>query len=493
MFSVNKLLLNKLNTFSLIFTAKRFKYKKKWASNRVAKPSTELALNHYDFHIGKKLADRWPSIRLALLSQPKYCAVLNNFCEDLDQYLLELAENGGFDFVGRWKYTTSPYNGKFSLSNSQSENNNDGNNVDDMVGEDGNYCDDNDGVKDQIATSASRKSRLVSSKSDLHSFMPAKRILSEREKLHKLEYEQNAMTTNNNEVINNNCYNLAINKHNYFDIIPSSPDATLQHIPKKLKAVIYNRGDVSKFRPAKMDKKSGKLSYYLMDAASILPTLALDLFPNCSVLDLCAAPGGKTYAMLQTMLPDTIMCLDRSYNRMVRLKDTLRLYFPRDYIESEKVKVKVADAMNFGFFHENSFDRVLADVPCLNDRHSVTEDENNWFKSSRQAERLLLQQQQQQLLISAVKACKPGGIIVYSTCTLSPPQNDGTVRAAIESLITDHNIEVSVMDTGPLAAAYREYFNFNENPGFCSLGQLVLPNVTANFGPMYFCKIKRLK
>lgn len=43
--------------------------------------------------------------------------------------------------------------------------------------------------------------------------------------------------------------------------------------------------------------------YYLMDASSVLPVIALDLEPGHKVLDLCAAPGGKSLAMLQTMLP----------------------------------------------------------------------------------------------------------------------------------------------------------------------------------------------
>ena len=50
--------------------------------------------------------------------------------------------------------------------------------------------------------------------------------------------------------------------------------------------------------------------YYLMDAASLLPVLALHLTPDCSVLDLCAAPGGKTLAMLQTLMPGEYIMVD---------------------------------------------------------------------------------------------------------------------------------------------------------------------------------------
>ncbi|KAK2152584.1 hypothetical protein NP493_2441g00000 [Ridgeia piscesae] len=89
---------------------------------------------------------------------------------------------------------------------------------------------------------------------------------------------------------------------------------------------------------------------------------------------------------------------------------------------------------------------------------------------------------------AAAHCCKPGGSIVYSTCTLSPPQNDGVVQAALELLWQQTNIDIVVQDTGHLADTFSNTFNFYK----CRFGQLVLPNLTANFGPMYFCKLKRL-
>lgn len=91
---------------------------------------------------------------------------------------------------------------------------------------------------------------------------------------------------------------------------------------------------------------------------------------------------------------------------------------------------------------------------------------------------------------AGIKACKPGGIIVYSTCTLSLPQNDGAVQAALEKICQETNIEVAIEDTGMIADHFRQTFNFY---GKCRYGQLVVPNLTANFGPTYFCKLHRIK
>ena len=78
---------------------------------------------------------------------------------------------------------------------------------------------------------------------------------------------------------------------------------------------------------------------------------------------------------------------------------------------------------------------------------------------------------------------------MYSTCTLSLPQNDGVVQAALQEIWEKTKIDVVVVDTYHIAEAFRKTFNFFPK---CHLGQLVLPNLTANFGPMYFCKLKRL-
>lgn len=83
-------------------------------------------------------------------------------------------------------------------------------------------------------------------------------------------------------------------------------------------------------------------------------------------------------------------------------------------------------------------------MPCTTDRHSLKENDNNWFKSSRIKERLKLPELQSELLAQALSIVKVGGIVVYSTCTLSPIQNDGVVNMAIKKLWEETKVEVVV-------------------------------------------------
>ena len=90
---------------------------------------------------------------------------------------------------------------------------------------------------------------------------------------------------------------------------------------------------------------------------------------------------------------------------------------------------------------------------------------------------------------AGVRSCKPGGYVVYSTCTLSMPQNDGTVQRTLDKLWSETNIDVAIKDTRMLRDAFSDTFNFHADTRF---GQMVVPNVTANFGPIYFCALQRL-
>lgn len=74
------------------------------------------------------------------------------------------------------------------------------------------------------------------------------------------------------------------------------------------------------------------------------------------------------------------------------------------------------------------------DVPCTTDRHSVYEGDNNIFKADRIKERLKLPEMQSELLENGLKMLNIGGILVYSTCSLSPIQNDGVVHMALKKI-----------------------------------------------------------
>lgn len=89
--------------------------------------------------------------------------------------------------------------------------------------------------------------------------------------------------------------------------------------------------------------------------------------------------------------------------------------------------------------------QILVDVPCTNDRLSLHEDDNNIFKQTRVKERLRIPEVQAGLLSNALHLVKPGGTVVYSTCSLSPVQNDGVVGMALRRLWQERKLEFTVV------------------------------------------------
>ncbi|KAM3866390.1 5-cytosine rRNA methyltransferase NSUN4 [Diretmus argenteus] len=255
-----------------------------------------------------------------------------------------------------------------------------------------------------------------------------------------------------------------------------------------IKCLVFPRGDITRFKPARPDM-SALLSYYLMDAASVLPCLALDVQEGHSVLDLCAAPGGKTLAMLQTQAIRFLCVNDASVSRTSRLKKVLHSYVPKQFLTDERLRITSFDGTKWGEIERNTFDRVLVDVPCTTDRHSVMEEENSIFNKSRTGERRKLPQLQMDLLLAGVEAACPGGEILYSTCSLSQLQNQYVVEQAIHLAREKHGIHLQVVNLRPLTHMFRTTFHFAPD---LHLGEMVLPHLAANFGPIYMCKLRRL-
>ncbi|XP_054689574.1 5-methylcytosine rRNA methyltransferase NSUN4 isoform X1 [Grus americana] len=257
-------------------------------------------------------------------------------------------------------------------------------------------------------------------------------------------------------------------------------------ISPNIKCYTFPRGDITRFRPARPDTL-GLLNYYLMDAASLLPVLALNVQPDEFVLDLCAAPGGKTLALLQTGVCGHLAANDVSISRTKRLYQILHSYVPKEI--RKIVSVTSCDGRDWGQLEGGTFHKVLVDVPCTTDRHSVMEQENNIFHKRRTKERQMLPMLQLQLLMAGILATKPGGEVVYSTCSLSPLQNEYVIERAVEIAETQFNISIHVEDLSHFRTLFQDTFFFFSD---CRLGELVLPHLTANFGPMYFCKLRRM-
>lgn len=260
-------------------------------------------------------------------------------------------------------------------------------------------------------------------------------------------------------------------------------------IPENLEIFSYERGNVSDFRPPR-SCSTGVLSHFLMDGASVLPALALDVQPGDRVLDACASPGGKSLLMLQTLRPGTLVCNDVQESRVNKIKKLMNSYFYNfgEACKKQHCFVTQQDARDIKEYE--MYDRILVDVPCTTDRHSVMENDNNIFKSSRVKERLRLPELQAGILTNCMKLLRPGGTLVYSTCSLSPVQNDGVVHMALSNVFSDTGMTLTVKDLSLVMQPFSDMYKF-AYPNTLKYGQLVLPFLPANFGPMYFCKLVR--
>jgi 16S rRNA C967 or C1407 C5-methylase (RsmB/RsmF family) len=136
------------------------------------------------------------------------------------------------------------------------------------------------------------------------------------------------------------------------------------------------------------------------------------------------------------------------------------------------LKVSSYDAQQWGLHEKNAYDKILLDAPCSSERHVLMDEKElkNW--SIKRPERLAIEQFS--MLCSALEAVKPKGLIVYSTCSLHPLENDGIIKKLYEKR-TD------------LFTLIRKEFPFGEPTEF---GWRVLPD-THEWGPFYLSIIQK--
>ncbi len=164
---------------------------------------------------------------------------------------------------------------------------------------------------------------------------------------------------------------------------------------------------------------------YIQDESSQMVVDALDIRTGQRVLDLCAAPGGKTTLIASRLNEaDVVVATDFHTQRL------------RSVIENAKAQkisniVTVAvDGRSTLPFQEASFARVLVDAPCSGTGTLRRNPEIRWRISAGDIRDLSAQQKQ--LLFNAARAVIPGGRLVYSTCSLEPEENEDVVTAFYE-------------------------------------------------------------
>jgi 16S rRNA (cytosine967-C5)-methyltransferase len=139
-----------------------------------------------------------------------------------------------------------------------------------------------------------------------------------------------------------------------------------------------------------------------------------------TILDACAAPGGKTLILAGRNPEARIVACESNPRRLAELRERLSPY-------ADRINCRLVDATDLD--EESAFDVVLADVPCSGTgtlgRNPEIRHRLRLADLARHAER------QRAILRSALRAVRPGGRVVYSTCSLEPEENEQVVAAVL--------------------------------------------------------------
>ncbi|KAK5107221.1 hypothetical protein LTR62_001629 [Meristemomyces frigidus] len=269
-------------------------------------------------------------------------------------------------------------------------------------------------------------------------------------------------------------------------------------------------------QPTLMASQYGRLqTHWNLDGASALVAHLLDVNAGDSVLDLCAAPGGKSVALSQllwpslhakssatsTLPPSRLLSNEADPKRHKRLASNLQAYLPAPLLKSSKILTTNIDAATSASSSHNAlmsggaFDKVLVDAPCSSERHIIhSNDRSSWRAGTSKR----LAKTQVELLMTALKAVRIGGNVMYATCSLEPMENDGVIEKVLASVEKEAKkggwkwgVELDFVD-GDMEAQLAEQLRLWAEP--TNYGWIVLPDHPegGGLGPLYFCRVTKV-
>ncbi len=229
--------------------------------------------------------------------------------------------------------------------------------------------------------------------------------------------------------------------------------------------------------PCRIGWDEGLTKPYYLDAGSAAAALALPIAGTERVLDMCAAPGGKSLIIASRLnRGGSLVSNERSRERRQRL---IRVLDEHLYPETRgRVTVTGHDAALLCRHERHSYSRILLDAPCSSERHLLASPKHiaQWSPGRIRS----LKVQQWALLSSGFLLLSPGGYLLYATCALSPDENDMVVKKLLGKY-PDADIRDITDITGPalVTAEKTEY------------GRHILPDTSGGSGPLYFSLIQK--
>ena len=214
--------------------------------------------------------------------------------------------------------------------------------------------------------------------------------------------------------------------------------------------------------------KEGKI--YLQSISSQIPPLVLDLDKNMDILDMCAAPGGKTSEIAQIVNNSSnIMACEENKIRCEKLKYNL------SHLGCKNINVMLTDARKLDSFFR--FDSILLDAPCSGS--GTINIENN--KDLSYFSLLLVKNSaktQKALLKKAIEILKPGSSMVYSTCSILKEENEEVVKTVLNKNVVLEDININIDEACLLES---------------SLDKVLTIKPSTNYEGFFIAKIKKLR
>ena len=211
---------------------------------------------------------------------------------------------------------------------------------------------------------------------------------------------------------------------------------------------------------------------YFLDPASVYSASLLPIHDNDIVLDMCAAPGGKSLVLAKALKgTGTLICNERSSNRRARLHRVIMDCLPENW--RQNVKITAHDATRWGVYEKEVYDKILLDAPCSSERHVMVSPEHlaDWSPSKTKR----MAQQQHAMLCGALDALKVGGQILYSTCSISSIENSDCIAYFLKKRPSQVKVVELVLDKGEK----------------CEYGHQFWPDVSGE-GPIYCCLLEKI-